>query len=197
MVLALEMLRMHRHHRDAVALGQRIRRRVHVVADDLHHAGGHKKHRLRAIFRHDLAKGGLDLFQAAEGYVVSVQHHRYAAPAQPAEIVGVQGHVLGIIGALIRADDDDQAVPNAAHRHGSAHQRAVRAGKHGVGQRRDLFHALYLTERLHPPDQFFSVHHVKRSFPYVPVCRRVQEISRYAISGFSRSGMVMMSQSTS
>ena len=157
-IFTLEVLRMHRHNGNVILLRQGIGSRIHVIADNFHHAGGHQENGLRLIFFHHFGKGSLHLFDTAEGYVVAVQYHRHAPSTKAAKVLGMNGHVLGIIGTFVCADDHNQAVLNSPNRHGCTHQGAVGSGEHGIRQGRNLLHAFHLTEGHHSLDQFFSVH---------------------------------------
>ena len=152
------MLRVHGHHGQAVFFGERGGHGVKVVADDLHHAGGDQKHRLRVVFLHHFGKRRLDFLCAAERYVVPIQGHGHAAAVQAAEVFRLHAEMLGVIGALVGADDEHQRVRYAAHGHGRAHQRAVGAGEHGRRERTHVLDRLHAPQALHPREQLVSIH---------------------------------------
>ena len=103
MVVALKMLGVDCHDRDIVLLGQAAGNGVHIIPDELRDAGGDEKYRLGMIFPDQLVKGFLHLGRTAKGHVLGVQHHGKAPSVHAPEILGIQGHMLGVVGALVGA----------------------------------------------------------------------------------------------
>ena len=71
-ILALKVLGVHRHYRNAVLLRQLCGNGVVIIADYLNYAGGDEHHAFRLIFRHYFFKSLVHAFGAAEGYVMAV-----------------------------------------------------------------------------------------------------------------------------
>ena len=160
MVFAFKVLGVDRHKRDAVLLRVAVGKGVGVVPDDLDDAGGDDEDRFGAVLRHQFGDRLVQFGLAAEGDVSGVQHRRDTAALKPAEVVRVDGHVFGVVGALVGPHDQQNRVLNPPDGHRRPHQRAVGAGEHRVGQLGDVLRAGHIPQFPQAGEDFLSIDHI-------------------------------------
>ena len=144
-ILALKVLGVHRHYRNAVLLRQLCGNGIVIIAYYLNYAGGDEHHALRLIFRHNFFERLVHAFGAAEGYIMAVEYNGNAASRNTA-VALVNGEAFGVIAAFVRAYDYQQAIVDTSCHHRRAHQRTVGAGEQRCCELGHILDCLHLAQ---------------------------------------------------